>query len=550
MSAFKNLTRKFARMLGLSTEAVKPVIPVIVEDEKSKSEWVVLATDATVEDVVAINPPETIAPTVSDVTSDDDVTSEFEVVSNAEESPIDIGNACELLAKAEAYKLAVPVDINTDTAAASKHRLAEQGYSLEQLGTDGLRDKGIYINALVKDGDPNAPITILCRGTQGDASIFADLDPSSPGNSLINEHSSAILEQLNSLCEKYPGRKIRLTGHSLGGALSQVLTDRILAVKAEAAMAEYQYLKNIPGIDIAVFQSAGVSKSVVERVQKNAELAKAADENFAIKFIAHVKDGDFVSRTGAHIFSNVGPELADVSLVKLNLGKPCVTLGDAFDIGFAAITSFNPIWLGIKSMVTLAKRYILNRMDAHKDYFYHNREDKTEKYFAYGIYSNSIPEDRKIISDVLSEDIVSAIPGARAIQQYVFGLTDGIDNDEMRGLIAGAGAILPAVRTIADLAIASGSSPKLVAAAARHISDAKVVADMCFTNGERSHRKDRQSALSYVAGIVPDSHVARAGRAILKMFNNFRGRKAEQPTLDSQSTLLVEANSSPKAALK
>ena len=45
MSAFKNFTRKFTRMLGLSKESVKP----IVEDEKSKNEWVVLATDTTAE---------------------------------------------------------------------------------------------------------------------------------------------------------------------------------------------------------------------------------------------------------------------------------------------------------------------------------------------------------------------------------------------------------------------------------------------------------------------------------------------------------------------
>lgn len=498
MSLFKQLTK----MLGINKEPSKPTVMIA----PSKHEWVVLATNNTAADTVVIDH------------SVDKLMAEFEEISiPTGESPIEIGHDCELLAKHEAYKLGVSVETNTDTAMAAKGRLAAQGYSLEPLGTDDLRDQGLYLNALVKDENPAAPITILCRGTKGDASIFADLDPSSPGSSVLNKHRDSILAQLDTLCKKYPGRKIRLTGHSLGGALSQLLTDHILAIKAKSSETEgeYKYLASISGIETVVFQSAGVAKEVVARVTENARKIKAKNKAFKINFITHVKDGDFVSRTGAHIFADVEPDLADVTLIQAKLDKPCVTLGDAVDVGFAAVTSFNPVWLGVKSMLALANRYVSNRVEAHKDYFYHDRDTKAETTLAAGVYSNHNPEDRATIHSVLSEDIVSVIPYANEIQQFMFRLTNGLNNDEVKAAIAVAGVTPATVNAAVDLVAASRSPSKLLAAAARHIADFQKLAKLF------SPKSTPNSAVREEHGFA-NSQAAHVANGCLKMYNNLR----------------------------
>jgi hypothetical protein len=517
-SFFKNTLSKCVRLLGIG-EKSEQLSPSLTEEPKElavsseqvfidseHNEWIVLGTEKDAPDTLVIK---------QQPAATEDFEDEFvKIPISTEPYATDIGHDCELLAKYEAYNLAVPTTISRDKAAAARQRLAEQGYKLYQLGTAESRTKGLFLNALVKEEDPTTPITITCRGTQGDASIIADLDPNGPGYALVNENRATILAQLNELCHKYPGRKIRITGHSLGGALSQLLAHLILEVKANpvAYVQQYEFLSAITGIDTVVFQSAGVSEDIARQIKENAIRIKNSNPAFINNFIAHIKEGDFVSRTGAYIFSDVLPETANVSLIKLPLGKPCITLSDAVDIGVTAATSLNPVWIAVKTTKTLAERYVSNRLEAHGDFFFHEKEDKTDKYFGYGVLSNQIPEDREVIQKTLTRNLIACVPFSASLQQAAYAMTEGLTNDEVHGTLECLGSI-PRCVSIAGDCLAAASPGKLLAVGVRHIGKVTEI------------------------GTTLSEHHAHFGHAILKMFNRVTGRRQSTPVQQDEHHL-------------
>ncbi len=350
----------------------------------------------------------------------------------AKESEInEIGNSVELAAKYDSYALSVSDDKFNQT----KGTLKEKGYILRPLGTDKSRNKGINLYALVNQNDPNAPLTILCRGTQvGDASMIADLDPNGPGYTVLSDNIDVILQQINELIEENSIEKLRITGHSLGGSLAQLLTHYALKVKQEKT---YANLSKVSQIETVVFQSAGVNQRVANEVQENLINIKSEDPDFSMKFIAHVQEGDLVPQiSGTYLFSDVPPELAEVYLMFKNFNKPYVTLGETLDIGVSFMISGGILSAAKYGAKLIGQRLVSDSLKMHSEYFYHNTDDKTASNLVHGYYSNFEQAGKDKIKSVFEKDLLESvskyIPGMNKLRSGMFNILNGYENQDIQ----------------------------------------------------------------------------------------------------------------------
>jgi len=62
------------------------------------------------------------------------------------------------------------------------------------------------------------------------------------------------------------------------------------------------------------FQSASISEDLARVADESAKALKKNKPDFEMNFFAHVKSGDFVSRTGGYLFANIDPKIVQVSL--------------------------------------------------------------------------------------------------------------------------------------------------------------------------------------------------------------------------------------------
>ncbi|NDH08380.1 MAG: hypothetical protein EBY16_01955 [Gammaproteobacteria bacterium] len=379
----KYLKKFFSKVFG-KKEIYQPLVESSFTETLEVNDYLVIATKPTEDDYVMIE--------------EDGSVQEFSVQQLAQN--------CELMAKREVYNLAISEKNHPDTALAAQKRFENQGFEVHVLSSEEAQEKGIYLYALVNNKDPHAPITVLCRGTDLDASIIADLDPEGPGAAIMKQCREHMLTTLNGLCERFPNRKIMLTSHSLGGAISQTMTANLLEV-VHAEDSTYPQLKNITGIDTVVFQSAGISKKLADEAEKHAKSIKSNKPNFQINFVAHVKKGDLVSRTGTYLFSNTDPDVVDVSLSLRALDKPILTIGDCLDIGFTVATTANPMIAAASLTKNLVSRAMKNSVAAHKDFFHHDAKDSELSAKSYGFLRNTNPEDRNAIKETFEEDMTN-----------------------------------------------------------------------------------------------------------------------------------------------
>jgi len=412
-----------------------------------------------------------------------------------EEIPLQKKGAIEAerLAKVIAYKLAVPSLAHEGSADSAKNNLRESGYEIELLGSDDLRSKnGIYLYAMIKS-DSSEPINIVCRGTAGDASVVTDLDPQGPGFSAMKNNRDLLMKQINELAEKYPSRKIRVTGHSLGGALAQILTTNILEERVKAFMdlpnCAYPNLKNVTCLETVLFQSASVNNQVANDASIWATQMRTNDPSFEINLLAHIKQGDFVSRTGNYIFSDVDPEIAVVQLDFRALDKPWVTLKDALDVGLVAFTTGgSPIPIAICAASAISSRYVSNRLAAHQDFFYHDADDPTFSKLLplvdHDYLSNISSEDRIRISHIFTKNDLQRVPMHKPIAKVVYDATQHLDNADVKALATCfSSALITAPKVCEVVARSSRGSVSGITSAAKHLSTFSLFASNITKHG-------------------------------------------------------------------
>lgn len=386
----------------------------------------------------------------------------------------------EFLARNVAYRLAVPASQKRDIADAQKYRLLEKKYHFESLGSKNLEDAGVFIYGLVHE-NPNAPIHIVCRGTQGDASIIRDLDPTGPAYKTFQNYSSDILAQLQELSAKYPGRKINLCGHSLGGALAQMIGAAILKAKADANSSLFESLK---GLEFTIFQSAWVPDELIDEATASVKTIHETHPDFSVALTSHVKQGDFVSRTGGTLFADVLPDVAEVNLDMRPLDKPILSVEDGLIIAAGAVISPNPVSIGVNVASRAAIRFVQNRIDAHTDRFFHESEffdgeqpENLKQIGQYGILSNKNPEDRARITHVFNKNDRKHIPGHDTVAEKIYDAAQNIPSEEVvAGIacVAAVAVVAPVAATVCFTA-ATGTTAQLtgrVAGAIPKVSNA------------------------------------------------------------------------------
>jgi len=486
MNIFKNITSLYRRLVG--TYHKKPV------------ETVALATDvvALATDVVALATDVVALATDVVALATEDALVDWVIIDEADyaRSPLKQGAIeAEHLAKVSAYKLAVPRIENPDSEHAAKHELRTKGYELEPLGSEELRSQnGIYLYAMVKPESLD-PINIVCRGTAGDASIVADLDPNGPGHGAMKANRELLMQQVNELARKYPSRKIRVTGHSLGGSLAQILTTDILEERVKAYTDETTCacpeLKGITSLETVLFQSASVNDEVAQHAFKYAHHMKMIDPNFEINLVAHIKQGDFVSRTGGYIFANIDPDVASVYMDFRAIDKPWVTLKDALDVGFVAFTTGGaPIPMVISAATTVSSRYVSNRVAAHRDFFYHYTPDRTFSTLLpedHAYLSNASTEERNRILHVFTKNDLKYVPMHDKITRGVYNSTQHFNNNDVKAVAVCLSSVAIAVPKICEVASSATRGPVSgVMSAAKHLPAISVFANNVCEHGSRA----------------------------------------------------------------
>lgn len=301
--------------------------------------------------------------------------------------------------------------------------LEQKGYKTYKIGSTDMNQKGIYLSAIVNKD--NQEITVSCRGTKfDDPSIFSDLDPNGPGYTVMKESRHQILEDLNEIMQGYSNTNIKLTGHSLGGSLSQILASFLMEEKLDPNN-NFPNLNKISGIDLALFQSSGVNDDIVRSCNENARIL--AKQGFAINLIAHVNKKDIVHRTGKYILADVDHNVAKVNLVTtdiLNTRSYLLKLGQG--VLTTLITSWSAGKLGtINTLANIAvnscNTYASLIQDAHRHKLF-------EKQDGMRVFTNSDEYGRKEVKSTFEEQLIDF----RGIKSFLYGVSKDIKTQDLQ----------------------------------------------------------------------------------------------------------------------
>jgi len=332
-------------------------------------------------------------------------------------------------------------------------RLRQMGYhSLIFLGARTLRSQhGIIIIAMINP-HPSEPINIVCRGTSLDASIITDLEPLGPGFTPMQIYIDQLLHDIEELAQRFPGRKIRVMGHSLGGSLAQLITRYFLEQRAcaqhtddkfnegEIVPCQFPQLKNVNGLETVLFQSAGVNEVVAEQAANWACIMRELNPNFSMSLLANVRQGDIVSRTGEYIFSDIDPKIVKVSLHSKPLNKALVTPKGVLSVGCVAMLSSAAPFPIVSSAVSgLLSCYIRHIIQAHRETIFWKPDAQTCTQLlpeCYGVLTNVSEEDRPRIFEVFKESLLRKMPMLHPLHNWLFEFLKPLNNEDVTVLVS------------------------------------------------------------------------------------------------------------------
>lgn len=289
-------------------------------------------------------------------------------------------------------------------------------YKVQRIETENQGLVGeLLIPAVPTD---NHTIYISWTGTEGIASLWLDTEHA-PGAASYQKEETQILAQINDAVKAHyeqTKQKVNLvmTGHSLGGALAQncfvSLQDAIVQHSEnpesdETKKRESSYLTNtfIQGLQLGVWNSAGVPKAVAERSNENAAKLKKAGVTQSAYY--GMVAGDMLQTVGqGSILSAVNPDDALVQILKVtgNEGYYRKLVSMMVAVGGTALLTTNPYVLGVAAVcgVTPALKATL---DAHTAVHFNNISRLDEVISNAVVLRNSVPEDRTKITSLLND---------------------------------------------------------------------------------------------------------------------------------------------------
>lgn len=158
---------------------------------------------------------------------------------------------------------------------------------------------GFQAVLLMPAGDDLSPMLAI-RGTKDMAGAVTDLDPEQVGDYQYKNNRETIIEMLDAA-----GGKVDLSGHSLGGAMAQIIAAN--------------HTSNVDRL--TTFQSPGISSATAKKFNDNVANMKEEDRP---EVAHHIARNDIVSKVGEenlpgtiyeHDLGNVGPIEAHTSYV-------------------------------------------------------------------------------------------------------------------------------------------------------------------------------------------------------------------------------------------
>jgi hypothetical protein len=335
----------------------------------------------------------------------------------------------------------------------AESRLKEMGYHyLRFLGARTLRSQhGIIIIAMIK---PNSsePINIVCRGTSLDASIITDLEPRGPGFTPMQTHIDELLHDIEGLAQLFPDRAMRVMGHSLGGALAQLITSYFLEQRAcaqhtddklnegEIVPCQFPQLKKVNSLETVLFQSAGVNEDVAKQAADWACIMRVLNPSFSMSLLANVRQGDVVSRTGEYIFSNIDPNIVKVSLHCKPLKKPLLTPKGVLSFGCVAMLSSGaPFPIVSSAVYGLLSCYVKHTIQAHRETIFWKPDAQPCTQLSpecYGVLTNVSEEDRPRIFEVFNESLLRKMPMLHPLHNWLFEFLKPLNNEDVTVLVS------------------------------------------------------------------------------------------------------------------
>ncbi len=141
----------------------------------------------------------------------------------------------------EAYRRAKPDEQNSFFYA--KPTIEQKGYQVERIVKNS---KGSGLNAIcLEPTDENTPIVITFRGTKSKKDAMADISIARTGvvGQALRDDAYQLYQETK---KKYPGRKIVLAGHSLGGNLAQDVALRAYADGAPQGSVQVRTFNTAP----------------------------------------------------------------------------------------------------------------------------------------------------------------------------------------------------------------------------------------------------------------------------------------------------------------
>ena len=236
-------------------------------------------------------------------------------------------------------------------AAGGTNTAAYQNAASKVSELQGLNQTYTYAVGTIYD--ESKPPVLAIRGTYSLKDLLADLSPEGIGYRQFTNNKASLIEWLNQVSNPEPGISLRpsITGHSLGGALSQWLAGAYSGELGEIVTFNSPGISPLPGINLNPFNNQGVRHYIT-----SADLVSMAGSAYL--------DGEWAKSSYQDaeklIFSRIldkhsMPVLTD-TITRTGLRKPSSLQRTAFSSSSSLSSPFfsylpDPEWLALQATI-------------------------------------------------------------------------------------------------------------------------------------------------------------------------------------------------------
>lgn len=188
-----------------------------------------------------------------------------------------------------------------------RQHLKDLGYSSPPVNIQAPMESGIQ-TTIAYNGE-NSNLLVLTAGTDFEdiKTLVEDLDHSGPGRQAFLKHRDDIIKPI--LEESKGLDYINVAGHSFGGAISMMIVVELLKEMKAGRL-------NLKGINLFIYQSAGVNNEVAEEAKTLLACLEDSHSDFSLNMVSHYHDFDPIPGSGIQILSDYLGKNANVFAVR------------------------------------------------------------------------------------------------------------------------------------------------------------------------------------------------------------------------------------------